>query len=400
MDLGTDHSSPAMGAFGPSDTFVAGQDVPPGSIGWHVDCSANPLDLRPAVDTILHAIEEKLPSASPEKPLVVLFGEAHDTPAQIQLLPLVAEQFAAQGHHFSIAIEMEHNFWLGCRHNTPRTLREMPGYQYDPDGLAALSAFLNTWLPQYAPLSNLDLMATFYRIVSDSDGRVKALFNDAAREGSIYGLITLDFDDPLTKRAGKQSRFQGSLKRNNCPYGSPEGMAIRNQAMAQSAMDHARSHKIPIIFQKTGASHVLGNTKKGNAFEASLYSLFSDKGAQALAIYPTSRRHGPTLNTPPPEARDAFRHTVVIDGLSEKSFCISDKDAEAVFVNALRRKSGKNTKLRDHAYGSFEAAWWRAIARIHSKNIINNNVPETSTPRWKECLQSCITRVMNSFDFS
>jgi hypothetical protein len=49
-----------------------------------VDCSENPLDLRPAVDRIETLIRQRL-IEHPEQPVIVMMGENHAKPTHVAL---------------------------------------------------------------------------------------------------------------------------------------------------------------------------------------------------------------------------------------------------------------------------------------------------------------------------
>ncbi len=104
-------STPEPGAFAPSGG-VYGRDLPPGSIRWHVDCLANPLDPRPAAEDILSAIDERRAELAPGQSLVVLMGESHDYPTHLALQRLVIKGLHARGERLTVADELPHNHWM------------------------------------------------------------------------------------------------------------------------------------------------------------------------------------------------------------------------------------------------------------------------------------------------
>lgn len=398
MDFIRDHSRPAIGAFGPSDTFIAGRDTPPGSIGWHVDCSANPLDLRPAVDTILRAIDEKLPSASPEHPLVVLFGEAHDTPAQRYLLPFTAHRFAAQGHRFSIAIEQDHNSWsvlmnaAGFGIRIPDALHQRPGHLHDPNGLATISAAIAHINPLYAPSSFHDILARHYRLASHSRGKIKLLFNDAAciSEESSHASI-LNLNDPLTAWVAQSSYPSQSMEHLNFPSRSAEGIAVRNRIMAEIALNHACRNNIPIIFQMTGLVHVFGDVFWNFSFTDSLYNRLTRSGAKVLPIYIRRELYSPVIET-----TAVLPHSVVINGLSKRQFEADDSGyagynhaPEDAFIKSLFLESGQGKTKIENPKPALRQIWWDAASLYHSAGILARHYGSNAA-----------TRVINSFDFS
>lgn len=320
--LNEDRSSPTKGAFGPASCFVAGRDAPKGSIGWHVDCSDNPMDLRPAVDIIVRAIEETLPRVPSGSPLVVLVGEDHRMPTHKLLLPFLTMQLAQLGHHFSAAFEHPHDICVRVADNlnigVPLKLRTAPGYWYETDGKAALSSYLGLCLSPLAPLSHLNGLRTLYHLVNNSGGRVRAVFNDAVENNG--GM--LDLGDRLTKAAVNvyahvRGKDLSAIKLDTTESG---GMACRNLAITYIALRHLSTWGAPILLQQTGVDHVFGNVCDREEFQDSLMKFFTREDARVVPVFPTSREDHYGLNIAPLEAREAFAQAVVIDGLAEDQF--------------------------------------------------------------------------------
>lgn len=373
-------ASPTPGSFNPSTTFLAGRDAPAGSIGWQVDCSGNPLDLRPAVETILRAIDEILPTVPSGSPLVVLMGEAHTMPAQILLLPLLATRLAERGSRFSVAFEDSYDFWARQAQGIPETLRQEPWHLHDADGLGVLSVDLACTIRNYAPCSSAETKATVYDLVRQSEGRVKALFNDAAKTEDYE----LDFSDPMVRSFLKRNWLRAMFFRSIRQGASVYGMACRNDIMAKLALEHTHRYNVPVLLQKTGDHHVLGHGKR-LPFGDSLYSCLLRESATVLPLI----HQGVDCDDPkrglPSAAYGVLRHSVVIRGLSDARFGLEEweesagllnqgweqKAAEISFVRALLRESGLSPKFRDHTTDPFECAQWRTKAKSHADQILN-----------------------------
>lgn len=388
MDFVTDHSPLVTGAFGRSDTFVAGLEMLPGSIAWHIDCSGIPMDLRPAVDTILHAINEKLPSASPEKPLVVLFTETHTKAAQLWPLPLVAKELSQQGSPATVAFESPHNFWAwavekGEMFTVPEELRTEPGWHHDLSGRSALSADLGWMVSHHSPVSRFSTLATLYRLSRMEGSPLRFLFNDAAKADG-----RLDLNDPLTARTVQAYREENpyllSRKKAPTPF-SPEGIACRNRIMVGEAMAYARQHGRSIILQQNGTNHALGNKRHGFGFKDSLYALFQQAGATVIPVLYAPKEGNSALVGLSQKARAALSQSIILYGLADDSFlrqeeegCSSweTRESEYAFLGNLQAASGENVQI--HEIG--DQSLWRCIARYEGEQILDRDSTTKNAP--------------------
>ena len=313
--------------------------MPAGSLGWHLDCAENPLDLRPAADLILRAIDERRTALPAGTPLVVLMGEDHLMPTHKELQHLVAKRLRQRGERFTVNFEEPHDFWAKIATKNmsicpPPGLEHMPG-AYDMDGAAVLSSILGF---DRLPLLHSNIMAFCYH------SRVNAGFNDAARNG-----YDLDLKNPLTAAMAAE-HFQQTGQtpaKNYTPCQHPIGMAIRNRFMAKQALRHAEQHQAPLILQQTGGEHIFGHESKKYLYQDSLCARFRLAGAAVLPVFLTSVTDYYGLNVLPAEAHRELPHSVVIDGLAESEF--GNEAAERSFLADIHAASGHELDFYDVA---------------------------------------------------
>ena len=378
MLLGNPIESRPMGAaFEPSDRFIAGRDLPPGTLGWHVDCAPNPMDLRPAVETILRALDETRAKGTDGKPLMVLFGEVHSVPAYCHLLPFVANRLHARGEDFVVAQERPFNLWAeatawGMEPSVPEDLLRQPSYLYDETGRGAVLSALCCVQIGMAPVSTHNELAFF------QDKGLKVVFNDVARDRF---LLEIDLENPVVARAMQAQPRRNHLHCDGRNSTAPEGIAIRNAVMADLAVDFARRHKVPFILQQTGLTHLFGNEtdRRACAYADSLHAMATHRGMEVLAVLPTNHHYKCGLNLLPSGAQRALKDTVVIDGLAEDEFGHEYKDPamEKAHLCEMLTASGNEIPFYDVGANLEE---WRGRAREEAKNILEK-YDERQAPR-------------------
>lgn len=391
-------SMPEPGAFAPSGV-VYGRDLLPGSIRWHVDCVANPLDPRPAAEGILSAIDERRAELDPGQPLVVLMGESHDYPTHLALQRLVMGELHARGERLTIAEEFYHNYWsqtaaIGMERAVPDGLCSAPGYRVDPTGLANLSAYLGHCCPNYAPFSQWSKKAELYGwIAADvrqgKDPQIGFLFNDAARDVSdIYCLLLQDLltGAAIKSVSRRRPEWKEVLKKyENIDPSSVAGMAIRNEVMAAAALDYAKKRGDPLILQMTGFAHLLGDIEQGFAFPDSLSAAFARAGAAVLTVLSTGGPHS-GVDILPWEAGATLRQAgFVVDGLSKKAYEIKalrsgklelDED-EIDFIHEINAATGDKIPYIQVLENMAE---WRRVTGLHVDNILAAHQKEAYVP--------------------
>ncbi len=375
-------TTPLRATFEPSDRFLAGRDMPPGTLGWYVDCADNPMDLRPAVDAITRAIDETRAKAPDGTPLMVLFGENHVCPTHAHLLPFVANRLRARGENFVVAQEGAFNLWTqiasrGMGFLVPEDLLRQPFYLYDETGRSALSALLGYGGAAMAPVSTHNILAFL------QEKGLKVVFNDASY---IPRLRELDLENPVVARAVQaQSRRNGpqgvlaacaikdyewkNENLNKDPT-SPEGIAIRNAVMTDLAVDFAGRHKAPVILQQIGLSHLFGYAADGCAYTDSLHAMATHRGLKVVSVFSTKSRDDYGLNLLPFGAQGALKDTVVIDGLGEDEFGHGSggPELEKAYLHGILEASGNEISFYD-VEGSRED--WRARAQEEAEQILN-----------------------------
>lgn len=314
----------------PSHVFRGGEGLSP----YHINCSANPLDLRPAVDITLKAIDDRLATLPEGTPLVVLVGENHDTPAHRVYQQLLASRLLARETDFAVAMEWPHN-QLAVVAKEEMGIPVSKGLYYeisalDTDGRGVLSAFMGFGTSIYAPLSKHQVIGFCCHNV------IKTIFNDAA---DINGRTALDLRDPFTAAVGRISTA------------GPDGMAIRNRVMARRGVDYVCRQGLPIIIQPVGLAHVFGWHDQKVFYEDSLCAAYRKAGAEVLPVFITRPAHSYGLNRLPEEAYPALAGSVLIDGMAENGYNFFSLSrlwgGEKRFIKKLQVESGGGLEFYD-----------------------------------------------------
>ncbi len=140
----------------------------------------------------------------------------------------------------------------------------------DKDGVALISAYLSG----KAPLSKVS--SARKSIMSYcSEWGVPLRGNDAAITAMISGgkkLYLLNDQDPLTRSYLEPYADTTDISRIDA--NSSDGMAIRNEILAQNALKHVEESECRIYFQECGLNHVFGNASSHYEGDKSLTAAF------------------------------------------------------------------------------------------------------------------------------
>jgi len=296
----------------------------------HVDCSADPLDVRPLLTTTLAEIdrirEEELVEG---QRIVLLAGEHHLRPFGLMFCSALAfalykcgRENAAQ--RMLTALEIPHSY--------------MPGI--DMHSALCHAAEESTF---YMPYTN----AYFMNLLQKK--RIPTLFNDLSmvRRGK---KVFLDPNDPFTAKFTEGSGQEGM----EINITSPEGVAIRNQWMACLAMANDAS----VVLQNTGGGHIFGYVPKGAEFKDSLYLAYKEgvkDEKPAPYILPIILKNNIfKLRDLPQEARNVLVHSVIGQGGDETLFEVSPQEDNEDRQAYFRRIACDLAKEKRHVRKIFE----------------------------------------------
>lgn len=335
---------------GPSGVFKAGPDMPPGPIRWHMDCSADPMNIVAPAQMIVAAIKQRMAKLQPGQKLAVLMGEFHTMPAHILLqqmvLQLLHEDKDPIIKNFTMNFERQHNFlstiaekYVGL--TIPEGLRYSIA-NYDPEGHTILSAdiiFENDMV--HAPVSHKNLMAWCH------NRGIKTQFNDAALK-ELQGSFYIDHEDPyvfeLLKSLGQETSTQINALH-------PIGFAVRNRFMAQRELDYANKNQSRLMIQSAGRDHLLGKAgtkyEFGHPYEDSLTFVLKKQNVIVLPIFISIPFFGVGC-LPSDAAQELEQNGILIDGLNTGQFMgISWPQNEAKYIDSFNASSGGNIEIID-----------------------------------------------------
>lgn len=318
------NASPDKQALQPGTTFVPGRDHKD-MLGYHADLSANPNDLRPAVDIIMKAIDNRRAEVGAAVPIVVEMGETHDEPTTVALQQLLAARLNERGDDFTFNFERPHNWGnVVARHSLkmakdfPDELYQSPSAKYDPKGTALLTSYMGAGEGiTHAPISHDNLKAFLL------DHEIPTAFNDAA----IWGK-GLDSDDP-TFRAVAEGRDASQISNM---------LAIRNSVMAKLGVEYGNE----LIIQSAGGRHLFDDQNGVTLSEA-----YKSAGASVIPVLITVEKDDFGINTVPARHQSDLMRTVVIDGIGENPYHMGQEEDERKYLAEISRNSGNELEVYD-----------------------------------------------------
>jgi len=284
-----------------SHSFVSGE----GLSRYHVNCSNNSKDLRPAADILVNRAMEMRREIQDDAPLVILVGEHHKITSQKEFQHLVLARFLEAGVNFTFNVELPFNFLEMAHTIFPEELKYRI-CDFDYKGRAALSTYVGCFKPGNTPEAELDLMAFCY------NSGLSVNFNDAARTGCFRYL---DLNEPENKSFARKTWW---FESGSHYVWNPNVMSHRNRTMVSRALKHAR--RAPVIIQQAGADHIFGSEISKYDYKHSLCAQFKAAGAHVLPVFMTSKLNICGINLIPVEAFTDLSRSVIIDGLNEEFF--------------------------------------------------------------------------------
>lgn len=328
-----------------------------------IDCSDNPLDLRPAVDALEKRIREHAVN-DPDNPLIVIMGENHTIPTHVALQQALMARLSdpnnPHGPRLRIAgsVELPHNMIdniLGEQKpgsvEVPADIRAPIAAEPNPDKrfyLAYQTALSQD--PNRAPYTHRNAIAW-----AEKNG-VSIRPTEPAWQPTEknYDLDRTDriTDETIKREApGHVSGVAPEISDTSQPQEQDATnafyMRIRNVVAHDQVYAHIDKEKPNVYFMFSGQSHVLGiKPKKGSAinapYEDSLNNLFVKDGKPTLPVLLI--QSDDDLKELPAGAHEALKNGVYIKGLSPRRFINEvSTDAERTFLEeGINRNSGND----------------------------------------------------------
>jgi hypothetical protein len=292
------------------------------------DCSANPFDVRPFVQTIMNSANFILERLPPDIPLVIVMGEHHDRPSHIYSRMALLQQLKVQRNR-----NPDIRFAYGIEDNLAK-YSKLIGKKIVDKKVAMMVQDQGFLLSAETPVSNQAKANFLLR------NGINFSFNDIAStqsENSRNSII--DQSDPITReliakhaphQLGKTIYRSGTVRKDNSL-----GLALSNRMIVQKATQHIKDTSAIIYVQHCGLGHALGHRnvenifKSDNAYDTSLTALFTDAGFAVLTVCPDH------INSPE-ESVVAMPSTILAQGLDQTN----TKDADEVeILSELQRNS-------------------------------------------------------------
>ncbi len=321
----------------------------------HVDCTNNPMDLRPAADAIIRRIEETIKSASNDRKVVVLMGENHRRPTHGELQRLVMQRLLNRGSKFAYAVEQPFN--LLEKVATQKMGMEIPDslkykvHNFDPDCHAAWAASMAYRPSPDAAQTTRNLQAFCYF------NAIPTCFNDAARTDNCR----LDLEEE--RNASLASAFNLHAQ-DDLYLGSKEIIAIRNRIMVERALAYAENTKTKLVIQKTGYFHLFGSPQEQDSYDHSLATQFQKAGVIVLPVFIRD-----DLNEHvPKQAYNNFANTIFINGLDATVFHYMTLKNERDFLKTIHKNSGNEISLYNIAA---EVDEYQKMAKHDARNVLH-----------------------------
>ncbi len=329
-------------------------------------------------------------------PLVVLAGESHHITTHHLHHLAVLQQLKGREPALGVAYEFEHN----------RTAQEfvMSGRPLPPANAAKLATANDngglSLRTSYRPIlygCALHTRPLLFRFIQKSG--LAFCFNDVARPHQFTEdgtpLMILDINDKSTARSIINAGYDATP---GIDARSLKGVDIRNDHMVRHAIAFAQKHKLRILFQQCGMSHVAGSVQRATGHgtppeednhleEFSLSRLFKNPGMPILTIWPTDRmftaekiiEHTTLADDEVIVSRDIAYLSAVYDSIlspdEDEEFFLTSREDEASFVNRVLTHMG----MPEHTMTVEEFHHWRAQSE-REKEAVFDSIAPLATP--------------------
>lgn len=358
-----------------------------------VDCTSNPHNIDPAVETIVAAIEHgQKEAAKTGKPLVVLMGENHSAPTHHLIQMAVIGELLKKGIDIRIGDEQDSASLLRFVHDK-RIIPLSTGFARHVNAVFSdrdlsyrlLSAQSNRYM--FARLSHFVKYSLFNQLPVEVDR------NDYPRQSMANGLYFLDhafyyYDKDfaaydLHRQVIKLLKDNGYSQQDldNLSATERNGMKIRNLHMVSKIIEKTQAHKPAVYIQLTGSAHVLGD--ENYPYSESLDGFLSKEyGFHVLPVSYTERtteiakkKNNPTCHLSDKDMSILLSRGVLIDGLSEKGF-VYHRDAETT----LRSHRGEHAELKQIIASSWTLQNYITSADVKNSSMIMTKLDQYGQP--------------------
>lgn len=268
-----------------------------------IDCSADPLNIRPPFQTILNAQNWILDRLPEDKPLVIIMGEAHG-----YTLNALLEQAVIRGLHqqqsrhpersLAVSIECPSNFSEIKHYSTPKddqSRRQDNVESFKRDGFFIAGYDGCKEILEFCEEANIP--TGFHDITMTSEKRIIAASSESRRAINSYHInITGQIVDTESR----------------------DHMAVRNLVGVENSISLMRTTGAKTLVVIAGAAHVVGY--KNFPYKESLTALFLEKG---FAVLPVNMVWDEVSHNIAKEGLQALAEGVAINGMSRR---ISDHE--------------------------------------------------------------------------
>lgn len=264
-----------------------------------VSCTANPLDLRPALDAIMEAIK----THPRNRPLVVLMGERHFTPSHTMLQQGLLQRLLAGSSAHSLNTI---GFGYEAPHNLPKWVTTLPS-----PAIANLMSFCK-------------------------NKKITVNFNDVCVG---FSEKELKQRDPATRAIVKQ--FAPEHLGSEISATESLGLALRNRMIVDRVMNQIRETKAKVYVQHCGRNHIFG-TYINDDYKDSLTAYFIEASVDVLPVFLTNGSL--FFNKELSEMQALMKRTIVIEGMSWKN-SLNSLRAEKALIEEISTNSGGEIKI-------------------------------------------------------
>lgn len=322
-----------------------------------VDCSSNPLDLRPVVNQTIDWVSNWMENPrNKERKLVVAFGEGHSIPTNTTLPLATINDFIHRypAERFNVGLEKCSNhldqsygmksggcfgFWDRHHNNNQWALLNILALQTSKEGPVSFNNFM---------ASSLEW----------SKKGIPVWFNDAAMDYSSTTL--LPDEDPVTRAVMNE---EGVVANTSISSIGPLGWDIRNKVMCRNIVQQFSINAgARVSFNCFGASHLFGLNPRlfdrylpEFPYKNSIYDIFNSASLaeeyDVLTVFFTSRN----FNTGKlhAEAEQAIEYNSARNGMPSGIYGVDINETGFVHANGFDRSLyEKETQILAEIYNS------------------------------------------------